>query len=182
MSDRTLRSSSTSMRSSASVAGMSWLKRVSSSGCGARLVSSSGAFPFGRHPGTVKRHHSQRFRVLFSSIPVFFPLPGIVKDLGARTEGFVTNRRLLLSASDAMGRVMYSYKVPFLINLPDNGQLYFRLTPIRNLPDRSWPSSRATQPVSTTSSQRSRTSRTVGFRRSLFRRPRSRKTRRVRKA
>ncbi len=25
--------------------------------------------------------------------------------------GFVTNRRLLLSASDAFGRVMYSYKV-----------------------------------------------------------------------
>lgn len=45
-----------------------------------------------------------------SSIPVFFPLPGVVKDLGSRTEGFVTNRRLLLSASDAMGRVMYSYK------------------------------------------------------------------------
>ncbi|KAK4686941.1 hypothetical protein P7C73_g3189, partial [Tremellales sp. Uapishka_1] len=31
-------------------------------------------------------------------------------DLGSRTEGFVTNRRLLLSASDAFGRVMYSYK------------------------------------------------------------------------
>lgn len=25
--------------------------------------------------------------------------------------GFVTNRRLLLSSSDAFGRVMYSYKV-----------------------------------------------------------------------
>jgi ATP-binding cassette subfamily D (ALD) long-chain fatty acid import protein len=44
-------------------------------------------------------------------------------DLGSRTEGtflvqgydlmigFVTNRRLLLSSSDAFGRVMYSYKV-----------------------------------------------------------------------
>ncbi|WWC88124.1 uncharacterized protein L201_003028 [Kwoniella dendrophila CBS 6074] len=31
-------------------------------------------------------------------------------DLGTRTEGFVTNRRLLLSSSDAFGRVMYSYK------------------------------------------------------------------------
>jgi len=30
--------------------------------------------------------------------------------LGSRTEGFVTNRRLLLSSSDAFGRVMYSYK------------------------------------------------------------------------
>jgi ATP-binding cassette, subfamily D (ALD), peroxisomal long-chain fatty acid import protein len=31
-------------------------------------------------------------------------------DLGNRTEGFITNRRLLLSSSDAFGRVMYSYK------------------------------------------------------------------------
>lgn len=31
-------------------------------------------------------------------------------DLASRTEGFVTNRRLLLSSSDAFGRVMYSYK------------------------------------------------------------------------
>ncbi|WVQ70989.1 hypothetical protein IAR50_000514 [Cryptococcus sp. DSM 104548] len=31
-------------------------------------------------------------------------------DLGSRAEGFVTNRRLLLSSSDAFGRVMYSYK------------------------------------------------------------------------
>ncbi|OAV97627.1 hypothetical protein PTTG_09194 [Puccinia triticina 1-1 BBBD Race 1] len=30
--------------------------------------------------------------------------------MGGRTQGFVTNRRLLLSASDAFGRVMYSYK------------------------------------------------------------------------
>ncbi|KAG8888118.1 hypothetical protein FRB98_008384 [Tulasnella sp. 332] len=45
------------------------------------------------------------------AIPVFFKVPGIVaNDMGTRTEGFVTNRRLLLSASDAFGRVMYSYK------------------------------------------------------------------------
>lgn len=45
------------------------------------------------------------------AIPVFFKIPGIIaNDLGARTESFVTNRRLLLSASDAFGRVMYSYK------------------------------------------------------------------------
>ncbi|KAG8961561.1 hypothetical protein FRC00_011862 [Tulasnella sp. 408] len=45
------------------------------------------------------------------AIPVFFKIPGITaNDLGARTESFVTNRRLLLSASDAFGRVMYSYK------------------------------------------------------------------------
>ncbi|KAL7753985.1 ATP-binding cassette long-chain fatty acid transporter pxa2 [Sorochytrium milnesiophthora] len=30
--------------------------------------------------------------------------------LGTRTESFVTNRRLLLSSSDAFGRIMYSYK------------------------------------------------------------------------
>lgn len=45
------------------------------------------------------------------AIPVFFKLPGVHSfDLGSRTEGFVTNRRLLLSSSDAFGRVMYSYK------------------------------------------------------------------------
>lgn len=30
--------------------------------------------------------------------------------MGDRTESFVTNRRLLLSSSDAFGRVMFSYK------------------------------------------------------------------------
>ncbi|KLO20044.1 hypothetical protein SCHPADRAFT_992162 [Schizopora paradoxa] len=45
------------------------------------------------------------------AIPIFFKIPGISNlDLGSRAEGFVTNRRLLLSASDAFGRVMYSYK------------------------------------------------------------------------
>ncbi|KAG8904525.1 hypothetical protein FRB99_001608 [Tulasnella sp. 403] len=45
------------------------------------------------------------------AIPVFFKIPGVTaNDLGGRTESFVTNRRLLLSASDAFGRVMYSYK------------------------------------------------------------------------
>ncbi|KAI0803123.1 ABC transporter transmembrane region 2-domain-containing protein [Irpex lacteus] len=45
------------------------------------------------------------------AIPVFFKIPGVHSfDLGSRTEGFVTNRRLLLSSSDAFGRVMYSYK------------------------------------------------------------------------
>ncbi|KIK99783.1 hypothetical protein PAXRUDRAFT_822399 [Paxillus rubicundulus Ve08.2h10] len=51
------------------------------------------------------------FGLVVCAIPVFFKLPGISNiDLGSRTEGFVTNRRLLLSSSDAMGRVMYSYK------------------------------------------------------------------------
>ncbi|KAI7834807.1 ABC transporter transmembrane region 2-domain-containing protein [Kickxella alabastrina] len=31
-------------------------------------------------------------------------------DLGSRTRDFITNRRLLLSGSDALGRMMYSYK------------------------------------------------------------------------
>ncbi|KAL0950734.1 hypothetical protein HGRIS_007508 [Hohenbuehelia grisea] len=51
------------------------------------------------------------FGLVLCAIPVFFKLPGVSTiDLGSRTEGFVTNRRLLLSASDAFGRVMYSYK------------------------------------------------------------------------
>lgn len=51
------------------------------------------------------------FGLVTCAIPVFFKLPGISNsDLGSRTEGFVTNRRLLLSSSDAVGRVMYSYK------------------------------------------------------------------------
>ncbi|WAR64100.1 hypothetical protein PtB15_16B260 [Puccinia triticina] len=61
--------------------------------------------------------------LMICSIPVFFninPPPAGVgealkkalpdSDMGGRTQGFVTNRRLLLSASDAFGRVMYSYK------------------------------------------------------------------------
>ncbi|EPS99067.1 hypothetical protein FOMPIDRAFT_1030989 [Fomitopsis schrenkii] len=51
------------------------------------------------------------FGLCICAIPVFFKIPGVHSaDLGGRTEGFVTNRRLLLSASDAFGRVMYSYK------------------------------------------------------------------------
>lgn len=51
------------------------------------------------------------FGMIICGIPIFIKLPGISKvDLGGRTEGFVTNRRLLLSSSDAIGRVMYSYK------------------------------------------------------------------------
>ncbi|ORZ40254.1 ABC transporter transmembrane region 2-domain-containing protein [Catenaria anguillulae PL171] len=33
-----------------------------------------------------------------------------VSSMGSRTQDFVTNRRLLLSSSDAFGRIMYSYK------------------------------------------------------------------------
>ncbi|KAF8433308.1 ABC transporter transmembrane region 2-domain-containing protein [Terfezia claveryi] len=47
------------------------------------------------------------------SIPVFFGIPskeGKNASLGDRTENFVTNRRLLLSSSDAFGRLMFSYK------------------------------------------------------------------------
>ncbi|KAL6299661.1 adrenoleukodystrophy protein [Sparassis latifolia] len=51
------------------------------------------------------------FGLCICAIPIFFRIPGVNNvDLGGRTEGFVTNRRLLLSASDAFGRVMYSYK------------------------------------------------------------------------
>lgn len=50
------------------------------------------------------------------AVPVFakIPLPGMATgkkaNLGDRTESFVTNRRLLLSNSDAFGRFMHSYK------------------------------------------------------------------------
>ncbi|KAI0479382.1 ABC transporter transmembrane region 2 [Xylariaceae sp. FL0804] len=51
--------------------------------------------------------------LLLCSVPVFFKLPGElvgVVSMGDRTETFVTNRRMLLSASDAFGRVMFSYR------------------------------------------------------------------------
>ncbi|KAJ5490798.1 hypothetical protein N7539_002365 [Penicillium diatomitis] len=45
------------------------------------------------------------------SIPVFFKIPGqVTQTTGDRTESFVTNRRMLLSSSDAFGRLMFSYK------------------------------------------------------------------------
>lgn len=48
------------------------------------------------------------------SVPVFFTLPSTAATPGAsrndQTEGFITNRRLLLSSSDAFGRLMFSYK------------------------------------------------------------------------
>ncbi|KAI0407969.1 ABC transporter transmembrane region 2-domain-containing protein [Xylaria palmicola] len=51
--------------------------------------------------------------LLLCSVPVFFKLPGQLGEtvsMGDRTETFVTNRRMLLSASDAFGRVMFSYR------------------------------------------------------------------------
>ncbi|KAH7040034.1 ABC transporter transmembrane region 2 [Microdochium trichocladiopsis] len=54
--------------------------------------------------------------LMLCSVPVFFKLPGQlagsidVANMGDRTEAFVTNRRMLLSASDAFGRVMFSYR------------------------------------------------------------------------
>ncbi|KAI1269849.1 ABC transporter transmembrane region 2 [Xylariaceae sp. FL1019] len=51
--------------------------------------------------------------LMLCSVPVFFKLPGQLSDvvsMGDRTESFVTNRRMLLSASDAFGRVMFSYR------------------------------------------------------------------------
>ncbi|PWN42022.1 hypothetical protein IE81DRAFT_323838 [Ceraceosorus guamensis] len=49
--------------------------------------------------------------LVICAIPAFVKIPGVkAGDLGSRTEAFVTNRRLLLSSSDAFGRVMYSYK------------------------------------------------------------------------
>lgn len=49
--------------------------------------------------------------LVICAVPVFAKIPGVkAGDFGSRTEAFVTNRRLLLSSSDAFGRVMYSYK------------------------------------------------------------------------
>ena len=49
--------------------------------------------------------------LLLCSVPVFFKIPGQqLHGMGDRTEAFVTNRRMLLSSSDAVGRIMFSYK------------------------------------------------------------------------
>jgi ATP-binding cassette, subfamily D (ALD), peroxisomal long-chain fatty acid import protein len=50
--------------------------------------------------------------LILCSVPVFFKLPGQIgaSTVGDRTESFVKNRRILLSSSDAFGRVMFSYK------------------------------------------------------------------------
>ncbi|KAL8282313.1 hypothetical protein RB597_009837 [Gaeumannomyces tritici] len=49
--------------------------------------------------------------LMLCSVPVFVKLPGHVSmNMGDRTESFVTNRRMLLSASDAFGRIMFSYR------------------------------------------------------------------------
>ncbi|KAH7627004.1 ABC transporter transmembrane region 2-domain-containing protein [Sordaria sp. MPI-SDFR-AT-0083] len=49
--------------------------------------------------------------LMLCSVPVFVKLPGqLTMNMGDRTETFVTNRRMLLSASDAFGRIMFSYR------------------------------------------------------------------------
>ncbi|KAH7486078.1 ABC transporter transmembrane region 2-domain-containing protein [Fusarium oxysporum f. sp. albedinis] len=49
--------------------------------------------------------------LMLCSVPVFVKMPGhIAMNMGDRTEAFVTNRRMLLSASDAFGRIMFSYR------------------------------------------------------------------------
>ncbi|CCT67027.1 related to adrenoleukodystrophy protein [Fusarium fujikuroi IMI 58289] len=49
--------------------------------------------------------------LVLCSVPVFVKMPGhIAMNMGDRTEAFVTNRRMLLSASDAFGRIMFSYR------------------------------------------------------------------------
>ena len=48
--------------------------------------------------------------LILCSMPVFVKLPGqAAMNMGDRTESFVTNRRMLMSASDAFGRIMFSY-------------------------------------------------------------------------
>ena len=50
--------------------------------------------------------------LILCSVPVFVKIPGApaTSTMGDRTQNFVTNRRMLLSSSDAFGRVMFSYK------------------------------------------------------------------------
>lgn len=49
--------------------------------------------------------------LILCSLPVFFKIPGqTLQAAGDHTESFVTNRRILLSSSDAFGRIMFSYK------------------------------------------------------------------------
>lgn len=50
--------------------------------------------------------------LILCSVPVFFKVPGqdVLKAASDHTESFVTNRRILLSSSDAFGRLMFSYK------------------------------------------------------------------------
>ncbi|KAF5007541.1 hypothetical protein FDECE_6132 [Fusarium decemcellulare] len=49
--------------------------------------------------------------LMLCSVPVFIKMPGhVAMNMGDRTEAFVTNRRMLLSASDAFGRIMFSYR------------------------------------------------------------------------
>ena len=49
--------------------------------------------------------------LMLCSVPVFFKIPGGGNTaMGDRAEGLVTNRRLLVSSSDAFGRLMSSYK------------------------------------------------------------------------
>lgn len=48
--------------------------------------------------------------LMLCSVPVFFKIPGASGQTGDRAEGLVTNRRLLVSSSDAFGRLMSSYK------------------------------------------------------------------------
>lgn len=49
--------------------------------------------------------------LILCSVPVFFKISGsLTQTMGDRSERFITNRRLLLSSSDAFGRVMFSYK------------------------------------------------------------------------
>ncbi|KIV83079.1 hypothetical protein PV11_05138 [Exophiala sideris] len=49
--------------------------------------------------------------LVLCSLPVFFKIPGQnLQVAGDHTESFVKNRRMLLSSSDAFGRLMFSYK------------------------------------------------------------------------
>lgn len=59
-----------------------------------------GSFGVCISPSSETTTFSQPSQLALCAIPAFFKVPGLVSvDLGSRTEGFVTNRRLLLSSS-----------------------------------------------------------------------------------
>lgn len=97
--------------------------------------------------------------LLICAIPVFFKMPGVVGtvDFGSRTEGtcegrqcsrgaeltvtrfagFVTNRRLLLSASDALGRLMSTYRSALISHHSRKGSADRGCSPCRELSELS---------------------------------------------
>lgn len=68
------------------------------------LWGSFGVSSSGMYPGALTHVDPQ---LVLCAIPVFVKIPGVqALDMGSRTEGFVTNRRLLLSSSGRSSKVI----------------------------------------------------------------------------